>query len=471
MIHYKGPGVPCDRQRMGGSGYWLFMGELVNVNQRLDHTWLKDFKTTGISWKVEMALIKKLGFLLSHTNLTVLILITLQHFHELRYLESNATGKRILLTINRVLVDNVQHYLPQARILAMENLWGDDFLVFLGLPAEVAEGKLLDFILALKLYLKDNLGSELIKLNYGEIWMQIGYACIENDLDLPLGLKLFFAIKEARERATGMIDIHALKLAREFKELLANKGLATVYQPIFDLRSGEIIGWEALVRGPVRSYFERPDAIFSFAEENGLLYPTEKVCRAAAIGNIGQLGRGQKLFLNVHPRTINDPAFVQGETLTLLQDYGLNPADIVFEITERHSINDYAHLKGSLEHYRNQGYQVAIDDVGTGFAGLYSITEIRPDFIKIDMSLVRNINNNFRRRSAVQAMVTMANKNDCQVIAEGIETRGELNTLLEIGVAYGQGYYLAKPDFPKPLVSETVIGYVLEQVLAKRDIG
>ncbi|MDN5362734.1 MAG: hypothetical protein PWP70_1781, partial [Moorella sp. (in: firmicutes)] len=270
---------------------------------------------------------------------------------------------------------------------------------------------------------------------------------------------------------TGMIDIHALKLAREFKELLANKGLATVYQPILSLHSGAILGWEALVRGPARSYFDRPDAIFSFAEENGLLYPTEKVCRAVAIGNIGQLGRGQKLFLNVHPRTINDPAFVQGETLTLLQDYGLNPADIVFEITERHSIIDYAHLKGTLEYYRKQGYQVAIDDVGTGFAGLYSITEIRPDFIKIDMSLVRNIDNHFRRRSAVQAMVTMANKNGCQVIAEGIETRGELNTLLEIGVAYGQGYYLARPDFPKPLVSETVIGYVLEQVLAKRDIG
>lgn len=441
------------------------MGELVKVNQSLDHRWLKDFKATGISWKVEMALIKKLGFLLSHTNLTVLILISLQHFHELRYLESNAIGRRILLTINRVFVDNVQHYLPQARILATENLWGDDFLVFLGLPAEVAEGKLLDFILALKLYLKNSLGSEQIKLNYGEIRMQIGYACLENDLDLPLELKLFFAIKEARERATGMLNIHALKLAREFKELLANKGLATVYQPIFTLASGEILGWEALVRGPVRSYFERPDVIFSFAEENGLLYPTEKVCRAVAIGNIGQLGRDQKLFLNVHPRTINDPAFVQGETLTLLQDFGLNPADIVFEITECHSIIDNAHLKGTLEHYRNQGYQVAIDDVGTGYAGLYSITDIHPDYIKIDMSLVRDINNHFGLRSAVQAMVTMANKNGCQVIAEGIETQGELNTLLELGVAYGQGYYLARPGFPKPLVSEALIGNVQNRLL------
>lgn len=114
----------------------------------------------------------------------------------------------------------------------------------------------------------------------------------------------------------------------------------------------------------------------------------------------------------------------------------------------------------TLEHYRSQGYQVAVDDVGAGFSGLYSIAEIRPDFIKIDMSLIRNIDSNPARQAVVESLVTLAGKINCRVIAEGIETQNELNTLLALGVHYGQGYYLARPAFPKPNVSPEVVTYI-----------
>ncbi len=259
----------------------------------------------------------------------------------------------------------------------------------------------------------------------------------------------------------------AEQLESEFAGILSTQGLMAVYQPIISLQTGNILGWEALTRGPEGSYFQRPDVIFSFAENNGLLFATEKICRTLAINNFGAMEAEQKLFLNVHPRTVGDAGFIKGETMELVREYGWHPNSVVFEITERHSIDDYEYLKKTLEHYRNQGYQVAVDDVGAGFSGLYSIAEINPDFIKIDMSLVRNVDKNPERRAVVGSLLDLAVRIGCQVIAEGVETAGELKTLIALGVPYGQGYYLVRPAFPKPFVPETLVTLIREQSQAR----
>ena len=127
--------------------------------------------------------------------------------------------------------------------------------------------------------------------------------------------------------------------------------------------------------------------------------------------SIGDLGPDQKLFLNIHPRTISDPHFVRGETMRLIGEMGLKPSSIVFEITERHCIKDFPNFNKTLEHYRSQGYMVAVDDAGSGFSSLQSIAEIRPDFIKIDMSLVRDINLNSIKRVLLETFINFAEKN------------------------------------------------------------
>jgi EAL domain-containing protein (putative c-di-GMP-specific phosphodiesterase class I)/GGDEF domain-containing protein len=232
-----------------------------------------------------------------------------------------------------------------------------------------------------------------------------------------------------------------------------NGSVMALYQPIVDLRRDRILGWEALCRGPEKSYFRSPSVLFDFAEDSGLLFSLEKACRDAAIRNLGNLDEGQKLFLNIHPRTLVDPHFSPGETVKLLAEHGLEPGNVVFEITERHSVREFTLFHRTLEHYRDQGFGVAIDDTGTGYSGLQSIAEIRPDFVKIDMGFVRDVDKDPVKRALIETFVALADKIGCRLVAEGIETGPELAALAEMGVHFGQGYYLARPKVPKPEVT------------------
>jgi EAL domain-containing protein (putative c-di-GMP-specific phosphodiesterase class I) len=223
-----------------------------------------------------------------------------------------------------------------------------------------------------------------------------------------------------------------------------------VYQPIVDLRLGEVLGWEALARGPRDHYFRSPQMLFDFAEEVGWVFRLERVCREQAFAGLGALAHRQKLFVNIHPQTLGDPNFRPGETRQILERYGLRPHNVVFEITERHPIKDFTLFHRTLDHYRSQGYLVAIDDVGTGYSGLHSLAKVRPDFIKVDMGLIRGIDANPVQRALLETLVTFADKIGCSIVAEGIETETELTSIVDMGVHFGQGYFLARPSRPKP---------------------
>lgn len=238
------------------------------------------------------------------------------------------------------------------------------------------------------------------------------------------------------------------------RRILEEQNIQCLYQPIFDLRTGAIFAWEALARGPRDTPLHSPLNLFSVAEKCGQLFALEQVCRAQAIDQVGNLAPNQSLFLNIHPRTITDPNFTPGTTRELLSAAHIAAEQVIFEITERHAIQDMALLQRTLEHYRSQGFRVAVDDAGAGHSGLAIIAALRPDFIKIDMSLVRDVDNDPVRRALMETMVTFAEKIGAHIVAEGIERKGEATALMDIGVGFGQGYFLGRPCFPK---SETEI--------------
>jgi len=395
-----------------------------------------------------------------------LIFIDIKNFHEILQLQGIMTANRIILLLEAALRSKMADLPPGNRVFAAEHLWADDFVVLLGCKGEGNLESLLDLGIALRLALKKDLSRQLVQLTGQEMELHLGCSLIKPDHGQNPELKLYNALREAQKAAKGTLGLEALRYRQEFLEILANKQLSVVYQPIVSLTSGEMLGWEALARGPENSYFSRPDHIFNFAEEVGLLFPAEKVCREKAISCIGDLDAEQKLFLNVHPRTMSDLNFIKGETLQILRNHGLLPRNIVFEITERHSIGDFSSFKQLIENYRSQGYRIAIDDVGAGFSGLQTIAEIRPDFIKIDMSLVRNIDSILSRQAVVEALISLAGNINSRVVAEGVETQQELNTLLLKGVHYAQGYYLARPDFPRPTVSGQAASYIRHRKVA-----
>lgn len=309
--------------------------------------------------------------------------------------------------------------------------------------------RLSDAAFTMKLRVQQHLKREILRLTGREPHLNVGCATYKRRKNGQPEDDFMQAVRECRILARKGFDLEGLRLSREFKAILQTRDIQTLYQPIVGFPSGNILAWEALSRGPKNSPFRSPSMLFDLAEEMGMLFALERVCRENALTNIGKLGEGQKLFLNIHPRTLTDPSFTPGSTREIIEKVGLKTENIVLEITERHSIRDFSLFYKTLDHYRGQGFQIAIDDAGTGYSGLSTIAELKPNYIKIDMSLIRNIDRDPVRRALLETIVTFADKIDSKVIAEGIETREEASTLLQIGTHYGQGFYLGRPDYPK----------------------
>lgn len=281
-----------------------------------------------------------------------------------------------------------------------------------------------------------------------------GLACMDGLAD-PTDEKVFRdTLEEARVMISMPMDMRKLSIAAQFNMILRNREISTLFQPIINFKTNNILGWEALSRGPENSSFRSPIVLFETAEQLGSLFALEKLCRETAFESAGAFKNGQKLFLNIHPRTMADPEFTPGKTTELMERAGLTPENIVFEITEQHSVQDFNLFYRTLAHYRSQGFKVAVDDVGAGYAGLQTIAELQPEYIKLDKSLIANIHKDPVKRALVETTVTFANKIGSKIIAEGIETKEQAVCLMDKNVHCGQGYFLARPGNPKPCLSK-----------------
>lgn len=282
----------------------------------------------------------------------------------------------------------------------------------------------------------------------------MGYATINAHTGRLDNNQFNTALDEARRMVRIPLDMKGLSITNRFNTIIAQGLVSTHYQPILDFRTGNILGWEALTRGPEGSSFRSPIVLFETAEQLGRLFALEKMCRESAIVNAGHIEENQKLFLNIHPKTMADPEFSPGNTLDLMKRAGLKPKNIVFEITERHSVQDFDLFYRTLEHYRSQGFEVAVDDAGAGYAGLTTVAELQPEYIKLDKSLIDTIHKDPVKRAMVETLANFADKIGSQIIAEGIETKAQAVCVKDIGVHLGQGYFLAHPARPKPSLTK-----------------
>lgn len=231
--------------------------------------------------------------------------------------------------------------------------------------------------------------------------------------------------------------------------ILNGKRIYPVYQPIVAIQKQEVFGFEALTRLQDAEVFKGPLELFQFAGEEEKMYPLEKLARELSIHGCHGLRPNQKLFINVMAQIMEDPGFSPGQTIDLLEQHHLTPEQVVFEITERSSIEDYASFKKALEHYRNQGYQIAIDDVGAGYSSLQSVVELRPDYLKVDRSIISDIHHDDVKKHVLHTLQEVGTKLGVSIIAEGIEQQEELELLATMGIPFAQGYLLGRPaPFP-----------------------
>lgn len=239
----------------------------------------------------------------------------------------------------------------------------------------------------------------------------------------------------------------------ELSEMIFRGGVRTVFHPIVRLADGAVVGHEALTRPVAGVSFDTVEEMFAFAESSDLLTEFERLCRRTAIAAAASLGHRGLLFLNASARAVEDPDWSGSGMEDALRGAGLQPHDIVVEITERVAIVRHVEFQTALRTFKDRGYRVAVDDMGAGYASLQSLASIAPDFLKFDVSLVRDIDRSSIKRSLLESLRQLGEKIGARVIAEGIERPEEMRTLLELGIELGQGFHFhtdPEPDGGEP---------------------
>jgi len=238
-------------------------------------------------------------------------------------------------------------------------------------------------------------------------------------------------------------------------EIFQQRKLSALFQPIMDLRSGEILGYEGLIRGPADSPLHSPINLFSAAERYGISLEIEMLSRQIVLETFAQLDLPGKLFLNVSPETLTHPRFTNGRTRDFMMEVGLAPERVIIELTENQPTYDFSKMCSALLHYRDMGFQIALDDLGEGFSSLRLWSELSPNFVKIDKHFVQGVDTDPVKLQFLKSIQHIAESCGTQVIAEGIETEEEMMVVKNIGIALGQGYFIARPSPTPPLVAST----------------
>ncbi|WP_244635577.1 EAL domain-containing protein [Chthonobacter albigriseus] len=219
--------------------------------------------------------------------------------------------------------------------------------------------------------------------------------------------------------------------------------IAMAFQPIVDIRSGEVHSFEALVRGAQgQSAWE---VLHQITPENR--YAFDQKCRVTAIETASRLGLACKLNINFAPNAVYEPRNCLRATLDATRRTGLPQSRLVFELTEDEKIVDHDKVRQIFQEYKAQGLGTAIDDFGAGYSQLNLLSEIIPDYVKIDMKLVRDIDSDRAKRAIVNGLRVACEELGVRVIAEGIETMSEAQTIAEMGITLLQGYLFARPGF------------------------
>jgi EAL domain-containing protein (putative c-di-GMP-specific phosphodiesterase class I) len=231
----------------------------------------------------------------------------------------------------------------------------------------------------------------------------------------------------------------------DLQEVLLADQLSTVFQPVVELRSRQVLGYEALSRGPAGSVYQMPLRLFEMAEEADLVFELDRKCRRRALAAAISLPAPAKLFVNVFPSAMYDPEFQGAALVRLAEDQGLSPDRVVLEITEKSAIENYDLFAEAIAELTRLGFSIAVDDVGAGYSGLEKIARLDPRYLKFDRELIRNIDSSYIRREMTRALKAFADSIGSTIIAEGVERDGELRALLELGIPYGQGFLLGRP--------------------------
>lgn len=254
-----------------------------------------------------------------------------------------------------------------------------------------------------------------------------------------------------------------MTLKEELEQIIEDELVYPVFQPIVDLSSGEILGYEALSRLKKTDVIKDPETLLKLAGLYARIWDVEQLCRKKILKWVSKnsdVFEDKKIFMNVNPLVMTDINFKQGFTKRYIEKHNINSNQIVIEITEHSAVTDMREFRSAVEHYKEQGYAIAVDDAGSCYSGLNLICDVKPHYLKLDIEIIREICTDAVKCAMVKSFVEFAKLTGIKLIAEGIETEEQLKLLLQLGVSYGQGFYLGKPDTQIKAVSEDALNII-----------
>jgi EAL domain-containing protein (putative c-di-GMP-specific phosphodiesterase class I) len=236
--------------------------------------------------------------------------------------------------------------------------------------------------------------------------------------------------------------------------MLGDERYTTYFQPIVCASAtSRIFAHEALWRGiDELGAVVLPGPLFDLGRDAGMLFQLDRAARGSAIRHAARHKLALPIFINLAPSSIYDPIFCLGATASAVGEVGLRPENVVFELTECDRTQDPARLREIMDFFRGAGFRVALDDLGAGYSSLNLIHQLRPDFIKLDMELIRDIHEDPYKGLIAEKLLEIASRLGIQTIVEGIENEGELRWVREHGADFVQGFLIAHPT-PAPLAA------------------
>lgn len=375
--------------------------------------------------------------------------LQIEQLKKIEYLYGSLVYNHLLGAVTNQVKRMKNEIFRQEDILVIDLFDQDTFIIFLSPPRD-KNTRVLEHLEGMAERARKCIEVEIFNLFYPHIKEYtkpaIGYGMVINN-PMISNMRLIMQLVSGSQQMGHFMALKQEQGAKfQLQKIVIEEDIHTVYQPIVEMKNLDILGYEALSRGPINSEFRSPVLLFLVAAEFGLSFELDSLCRRKAISNISNLGTDKKIFINTLAITIHDPQFRGRYLEKLLEDIKLKPENVIFEINEKMAIDNYDLFRTALKDYSDIGIVHANDDVGAAYSDLERIMELNPGFMKLDISLVREIHKSHIKQQIIKAMVNMAKGLGSQIIAEGIETPEEYETLKALDVDYGQGYLFGKPS-------------------------